>query len=246
MPTISSAQFLTILRPWGTVAEPTYKRMGQILDVEATDEVLWIGTGSARSVMWWAERFRTHIAGLDPDSGAVEAAERSARHMGMAGQISFQVAPPSDLPYEQSVFDLVTINVLSLLGQDYEAILREAGRVVRPMKPVVALVPSWLREPDEADARLLADRMGLNPQLVVEWKRWFREAGIVELTVEDAPVTTAWMEVGWLVLLPRSWRGAGWRGIRFILSPEFRVLHRLVQQRALGLSIIKGTRWPNE
>ena len=83
-------------------------------------------------------------------------------------------------------------------------------------------------------------------KLMLDGKRWFREAGIVELTVEDAPVTTAWMEVGWLVLLPRSWRVAGWRGIRFILSPEFRVLHRLVQQRSLGLSIIKGTRWPNE
>ncbi len=246
MPTISSAQFVTILRPWGAVAEPTYKRMGQLLDVEATDDVLWIGTGSARSVMWWAERFKTHIVGLDPDPAAVEGAEQSVRHTGMASQISFQVAPPSDLPYEQRVFDLVAINVLSLLGQDHEAILREAARVVRPMKPVVALVPSWLREPREADTRLLADRVGLNPQLVVEWKRWFREAGIVELTVEDAPVSTAWMEVGWLTLLLRSWRVARWRGIRFVLSPEFRVLHRLVLQRALGLSIIKGTRGPNE
>jgi len=246
MPSISSAQFLTILRPWGAVAEPTYKRLGQLLDVEAADEVLWIGTGSARSVMWWAERFKTHIAGVDPDPAAVESAEQSTRDAGMANQISFQVAPPCDLPYEESVFDLVAINVLSLLGQDYEAIVREAGRVVRPMKPVAALVPSWLREPAESDAQLVTEGIGLSPQLVVEWKRLFREAGIVDLTVEDAALGRGWMEVGWLGLLLRSWRVAKWRGVRFILSREFRVLHRLALQRVLGLSIIKGTRSPSE
>jgi len=47
-------------------------------------------------------------------------------------------------------------------------------------------------------------------------------------------------------LLRRGWRVAKWRGVRFILSPEFRVLHRLAQQRVLGLSIIKGTRSPSE
>ena len=246
MPLISSAQFLTILRPWGAIAEPTYKRLGQLLDVEAADEVLWIGTGSARSVMWWAERFKTHIVGLDSDPAAVEGAERSVRHAGMATQITFQVAPPSDLPYEERVFDFIAINVLSLLGQDYEAIVREAGRVVRPMKPVAALVPSWLREPTESDARLLAEGIGLSPQLVVEWKRMFREAGIVDLTVEDAALSKGWMETGWPGLLLRSWRVAKWRGVRFILSPEFRVLHRLALQRVLGLSIIKGTRSPSE
>ena len=246
MPTVSSAQFLTILRPWGAVAEPTYKRLRQLLDVESTDEVLWIGTGSARAVMWWAERFQTHVVGLDPDPVSVEAAEESARKAGMSEQIGFQVAPPSNLPYEASVFDLVAINALSLLGEDGQAMLREAGRVARPMRPVVAVVPCWVREPAESDRHMLSATLGLNPQLVVKWKQWFREAGIAELTVEDAATDVMWIETGWFGLLVRSWRVARWRGLRFILSPEFRVLRALVLKRVLGLSIIKGTRWPPE
>ena len=93
---------------------------------------------------------------------------------------------------------------------------------------------------------MLSASLGLNPQLVVKWKQWFREAGIAELTVEDAATDVMWIETGWFGLLVRSWRVARWRGLRFILSPEFRVLRALVLKRVLGLSIIKGTRWPPE
>jgi hypothetical protein len=196
--------------------------------------------------MWWAERIQTHVVGLDPDPVSVEAAEESARRAGMSEQIGFQVAPPSNLPYEASVFDLVAINALSLLGEDGQAMLREAGRVARPMRPVVAVVPCWVREPPESDRHMLSATLGLNPQLVVKWKQWFREAGIAELTVEDAATDAMWIETGWFGLLVRSWRVARWRGLRFILSPEFRVLRALVLKRVLGLSIIKGTRWPPE
>ncbi len=240
--TVSSAHFLTILRPWGAVSEPTYKRMGQLLDVDPGHEVLWIGTGSARSVMWWAERFKTHIVGLDPESDSVEVAEAAARAAGFANQIAFQVAPAHDLPYEEDVFDLVVINALSLLGHDYKAIIREAGRVARPGASVVALVPSWQREADPADAALLSQRLRFTPQLVVEWRRWFREGQIGDLAVEDVAPNSHWIETHFVGLIVRGWRVARWRGIRFVLSDGVRTLRQLVHQRVLGLSIIKGTR----
>jgi hypothetical protein len=112
------------------------------------------------------------------------------------------------------------------------------------MSTVMAVVPSWLSTPDPADAQQL-EALGLKPQLLVEWKSFFREAGVVELSVEDAAQDGGWISYGWLGLVVRGWRAAHWTGVRAVLGPEFRTLRRLAMKRVLGLSIIKGTRWPH-
>lgn len=242
---LSPADVLAVLQPWAETAEPIHRRLAQLVDVEPSQEVLWVGADSVRSVLWWAERVKTRIVGLDPDPDGVEFADRSARAAGLVELTTFQGAPVTDLPYEARVFDAVVVHMLSLLGSQSSAVIAEAARVARPMATVVALVPSWLRAADERTTRLL-ENIGIQPQLVVEWKASFREAGVVELMVEDAARDGRWMAYGWLGLLVRGWRAARWKGVRFVLSREFRVLRSLALHRVLGLSIIKGTRWPHE
>ena len=239
----SPAALLGVLQPWSEVAEPIHKRLARLVDVDPTHEVLWIGAGSGRSVLWWATRFNTRIIGLDPDADAADRADRAARVAGLPA--SFQSAPTTDLPFESQVFDVVVVDVLSLLGTDATVVLNEAGRVARPMATVVAIVPSWAGEPNSEDEGAVT-RLGIDPRLIVEWKAAFRDAGAVELTVEDAASDGGWMAYGWFGVLLRGWRGSRWKGMRLVLSREFRVLRALAAQRVLGLSIIKGTRWPHE
>ncbi|NIM50031.1 MAG: methyltransferase domain-containing protein [Gemmatimonadales bacterium] len=241
---LSPTGLLAILQPWADVAEPIHRRLAQLADAEPGQEVLWVGCGSGRSVLWWAERFRTHIEGVDPDHNAIEAAERASRRADLASLVTFQTATPDDLPHEAQVFDVTIANLLYLFGTDGARILQEAGRVARPMSTVMALVPSWLSTPDPEDARLLGS-LGLQPHLLVEWKSFFREAGIVELSVEDAALDGNWIAYGWIGLLIRGWRAARWVGVGMVLSREVRTLRSLARQRVLGLSIVKGTRWPH-
>jgi SAM-dependent methyltransferase len=239
---LSPTTLVAILQPWDGVHEPMQRRVAQLSEVAAGQEVLWVGCGAGAAALWWARKYRTHVAGVDPDPRAIEAADAAARGAGLAELATFQRADVADLPHEAQVFDIVVVNMIQLLGADGEAALREAARVARPMSTVIALVPSWLSTPDAADAGRLAG-FGLTPRLVVEWKGACREAGLVELVVEEAVRDGPWIATGRLGLLVRGWRAARWAGLGAVLSPELRALRALVLRRVLGLSIIKGRRW---
>jgi SAM-dependent methyltransferase len=163
----------------------------------------------------------------------------------MSKLATFQVADPADLPHEDKVFDTVVVHILHLPGSDGKQVLKEAGRVTRPMGTVVALVPSWSQTPEAKDVATLGG-LGLSPYLPVEWKSFCRDAGIVELSVEAAADEGGWLGCGRVKLLLRGWRAAGWSGVRTVLGREVRTLCRLARKRVIGFSVVKGTRWPHE
>ncbi|KPK03147.1 MAG: hypothetical protein AMS20_11385 [Gemmatimonas sp. SG8_28] len=121
----------------------------------------------------------------------------------------------------------------------------ELARVARPMSTVAALVPSWLSTPQPADAAAV-NALGIRPAVLMEWKSFFRSAGVVELAVEDAAADGGWIAPGRFGLLVRGWRAARSNGVRTVLGPETARLRSLAQRRVLGLTIVKGTRWQSE
>jgi ubiquinone/menaquinone biosynthesis C-methylase UbiE len=244
-PPLPASALLAILQPWADVAEPIHRRLAHLADAAAEHEVLWVGCGGGRSVLWWAKRFEAHTVGVDPDQAGIERGERRASASGLSKIATFQAAQPDDLPYEAKTFDVTLLNLLCLPGADGDGVVHEAARVARPMSTVLALVPTWQSTPTPQDIARLG-MFGLKPRLQVEWKAVFREASLVELAVEEAAQDGAWIAYGWLGLFLRGWRAAGWAGIRTILSTEFRALRALARRRVLGLAVVKGTRWPHE
>jgi len=241
---LSPARLMAVLQPWADVAEPIHRRLAHLVDAEAGQEVLWVGCGAGRSVLWWAKRYETHVQGIDSDPEAIESAERSSRAAGLGSLATFQTADPGDLPHEDKMFDVTIANLLCLCDIDGEKVVAELGRVARPMSTVAAVVPTWLSTPKPAEAKLL-ESTGLAPHLLMEWKGYLRSAGIVELAVEDAALDGKWIADGWIGLLVRGWRAARWAGVRTVMSRQFSTLRKLARRRVLGLSIVKGTRWPH-
>jgi hypothetical protein len=111
------------------------------------------------------------------------------------------------------------------------------------MTPVVAIVPTWLGTPSEPDTRQIA-RLGLSPYQLVEWKQVFRDAGLVELAVDDAALDGAWLVSGLTGAVARAWRASRWKGLKAVLSRPATVLRNLSRRRVLGLALVKGVRWP--
>lgn len=241
---ISTSTWLAILQPWPEVDQSIHQRLARLGDAAPGQDVLWVGCGSGRSVLWWADRFGGRVEGIDVDQAAIERGEAAARKAGLAGRVTFQVAEPTDLPHQDRVFDTVILHGLHLAGADPVGALREAVRVVRPLGTVMALMPAWLDTPDPDEAALLA-RIGVQPQLPVEWKSRLREAGVVELVIEEAAPDAGWIAYRWTGLLVRAWRAAGWVGLRTAVSPPVRAFRRLARSRQLGLSLLKGSRWPH-
>ncbi len=241
---LSRTTLLTVLQPWREIDEAIHRRLGYLTDPPEGQEVLWIGCGAGRSPLWWAERHGAHVHAIDADPDAIEQAERAARDAGLTHRVVFQMADPKNLPHESATFDLIVLNALYVDTSDPEAILREAARVARPMSGVVAIVPTWLGTPTDEDARQIA-RLGLTPHQLVEWKQCFRDAGFVELAVDDAALDGGWLVHGLARTLGRAWRAARWAGLVGVLSRPAVVLRHLSRRRVLGLCLVKGTRWPH-
>jgi SAM-dependent methyltransferase len=242
---LTRSVLLTALQPWTEVVEPIYKRVAELTDANSDGETVWIGCGSGRSVLWWTQRFDTMTHGLDPDPKAIEGAEERVRGTSLSGRVTFQQADPSNLPHEDQVFDTVIVHMLYLQCDDGEQILREAVRVVRPLGSVVVIAPSWLQTPKDSDARLI-ESLGFAPRVTMEWKGYLRDAGAVELTVEEAAKEGHWFAQGFFSLIIRGWHAAGWGGAWSMLRREIWALRRLTRKKILGLSIVKGARWPHK
>ena len=241
---LTPSVLLTVLQPWTDIVAPIYKRVAQMVDAEDWGETLWVGCGSGRSVLWWTQKYKSVTQGLDSDADAVESAESRVRGTDVAKLVTFQVADPSNLPHEDHVFDSVVVHTLYLRDVDMERVLQEAVRVLRPMGNVVVIAPSWLQTPRERDINLI-ESLGFYPRVAMEWKGHLRDAGAVDLIVEEAARDGVWFAPGLFSLVVRGWHAAGWIGSRAMLSQEVLALRRLVRKRVLGLSILKGSRWPH-
>jgi SAM-dependent methyltransferase len=172
--------------------------------------------------------------------------------------LTFEVAPLDDLPHETAVFDAVIAESAIAGAAAPERALAELVRVTKPLGPVVLLVPTWTSEIPHDDHEALVERLGLRPFMLVQWKQMAREAGLVDLTVQD------WSEGGasgraasspepvpaltWrqkMHIAGRAWRRRGWRAARGAVRRELELLDELSRDRALGFQVISGVKWPH-
>jgi hypothetical protein len=127
------------------------------------------------------------------------------------------------------------------------------------MGVVVLLEPTWSSELTGGAREMLVERLGLRPRMLVEWKQMLRDAGIVELQVQDwtsggparptgaskpvdeSPLT--WQQK--VQIVGRAWRRLGWREARGAVERETTLLRELSRERAIGFQLLKGVKWPH-
>ena len=243
---------------WRATGEELYREVAELLDVRPGQEVLVAGCGDGTSCEWLAARTGCAVTGVDPDPERIDAADERARELLEGGTplpLSFQHAALDDLPHETAVFDAVVGEPLLAAARDPARAVAELVRVVRPMGTVVLLQLTWSSELS-ADARaLLVEHVGMRPHLLVEWKQMLREAGVVELQVQDwtdeaadpgaegdAPQLT-WQQK--VQIVGRAWRRFGLREAFDALEREETLLRELSRERSVGFQVIRGVKWPH-
>lgn len=244
-----------VLGRWRAAGEELYREVAAILEVEPGQEILVSGCGDGTSCEWLAVRTKAAVTGVDSDAEDIEAADEHARERAPHLPLAYQQAPLDDLPHETAVFDAsVGEPVLAAAANPARAVA-ELVRVTKPMGVVVLLQLSW-GPGMSADARaLLVDRLGLRPHHVVEWKQMLRDAGVVDLQVQDwtdagdeAPGVGDSPQLTWqqkMQIVSRAWRRWGWREAREALEREETLLRELSRERALGFQLIRGVKWPH-
>ncbi len=235
-----------------------YRHVARMVELAPGAELVVVPCGDGATVEYLAELSGAAGAGADPDQAQVDRALASAREAHRETRLHYEHAPLEDLPYRDAVFDLAVGEIGLARARDAGAAVRELARVTKPLGTVVLIQLSWNRQLDPERRRLLVETLGLTPLLVVEWKQMLRDAGVVELTVED------WFDaarallapeplVGWLgelLALPgriarllRAWRRHGVGGARDARRRAHELRRLIQKERVLALSVIRGTRW---
>src|SRR5208283_2773013 len=256
---------LVVLGRWRITAEHLYREVARIIEAEGGLDVLVSGCGDGLTVEWLAARTQASVTGVDADRKQIERAEARVRGplaaRGNPANVSFQQAPLDDLPHEDEVFDAVVGEPAIAAARDPARAVAELVRVTKPMGVVILLELTWGSELSAAERELLVERLGLRPRLLVEWKRMLRDAGVVEIQVQDwtagepggestagaardavDAVRLTWAQK--VQIAARAWRmlDGGWRAARAAVEREMALLHELSDERAIGFQLIKGVK----
>jgi SAM-dependent methyltransferase len=253
---------MVVLGRWRATGEELYREVHRLTEAAPGREMIVSGCGDGVTAEWLVERTGASVTGVDADAERIEQAEARARSRPTPVPLTYQQAHLDDLPHETGVFDAAIGEPPLAAAADPARAVAELARVTKPMGAVVLLQPTWSSEISEQAREMLVDRLGLRPHLLVEWKQMLRDAGVVEIQVQDwttggpsggrtsgafravsdAPELT-WQEKAQIV--GRALRRSGWREARGAIERETALLRELSRERALGFQLIKGVKWPH-
>jgi ubiquinone/menaquinone biosynthesis C-methylase UbiE len=241
-----------------------YRQIAVLVGLPENDEIRSLidaPSGRGAVAQFFAERYEVEASGVDPDPDSVEIAEQRARDSGLASRLHFQSAPLDDLPYQDGVFDLAIGELGLARASDPHRAVAELARVTRPYGRVMLIALIWTRQTDEERRRILVQHLGAPPMMLVEWKQALRDALVVDLQVEDwsdqvFPFLVRGRTFSQLAELPttfdrlsilwRAWKRWGWRGLKGAWRREYQIRKLLGQERTIGVTLIKGTKWEDE
>ena len=252
----------TVLGRWSATGDDLYREVARIAEAAPEREILVSGCGVGTTAEWLAVRTGASVSGVDPMPDNIEIAEARARALLTPRALHYQQAPLDDLPHETAVFDVgIGELALSAAGDPGRAVT-ELARVTKPMGRVLLLQLAWSSEIPTPARQLVIERLELRPHLLVEWKQMLREAGVVDVQVQDwttgppggaGPVAAAasgqpaprltWRQK--VQIAGRAWRRRGWREARDAVERETSLLRELSHERALGLQLLYGVKGPH-
>jgi len=184
-----------------TVAKLTWKILDRV-PVPAGARVLDVGSGSGRLAADLAGQDPAReVVGIDVDTVLLDAARSYAAGRGL-GNVRFEPASVTALPFQDAAFDLVTCRFVLMHLPDPMAALAEMRRVCRPGGALVVIESDWggqLLSPctpgierfRELGAQV-ARQVGINPHQGRELSGLMRAAGLNDIEVTaHADVSTA-------------------------------------------------------
>ncbi len=236
-----------------------YRQIARMFELGPDQEFLVVPGCRGLAARFLVELTGAVGAAVDPDAELVAAATALAKEGGLGERLHYDQSPLTELPYQDAVFDF-TLGESDLSNADPAQAVAELARVTRPLGTVVLIQFVWLKKVTPERQEAIVRQLGVQPLLAMEWKQQLRAAGVVDLHTEDWSAAAATLRqpavlgplavfssvFGTLSVLPRAWRRWGWRGVVTALSMGRELRRLLVDEKVLGVSLIKGTRWEAE
>ena len=165
--------------------EGLYRQIALLTELQGEHLLLDAACGRGIGTEFLATHTGAEAYGLDPSPLLTAEAEQRVRAAGRDERIHFESGSLQDLPYRDGIFDVAIGGVGLAALVDPARAVRELARVTKAMGSVVLVQLIWTGNVDPSRKEELVQHLGARPLFLVEWKQLLRDAGVVELHVED-------------------------------------------------------------
>lgn len=170
------------LRPGGLVLT---QRALQLVGLGKNSQVLDIACGTGTTALFVAEEYHSSVIGIDVSPKMIAASQSRIQAAGLSQKASFVVGTAEELPFPDSVFDVVTCECAFTLF-DGKRVAEEMNRVLKPGgKALVTNI--FLREPviDQGQVLTTLAHCMATAKPLDEQVGFLQQAGFQNVCTED-------------------------------------------------------------
>jgi len=174
----------------------------ELCGVSGEKEILFVGCGTGYSACYVVRIHGCRVVGVDISEAMVSRARERAREMGLEGRVDFRVGDAYGLEFEDGAFDIVVTEFVTVFLDKGRA-LGEYARILRPGGYVGVNELYMSEHTPKEEAEIIAEAQALFEEAVglpiimptkSEWRKWFEEAGLVEVRIQEIGYTYSYSE----------------------------------------------------
>jgi arsenite methyltransferase len=109
----------------------TTKELARLCGIDEHSYVLEVGCGTGATARYLAQKQGCRVLGVDIRPSMVDQARDRAARARVEERVKFRVADATDLPFQDSTFDVVLVESVTTFVEDKAAAIREYARVLK-------------------------------------------------------------------------------------------------------------------
>jgi len=143
--------------------------------------VLDVGCGVGRTACYIAKKYGCKVVGIDITERMVQGSRERAKREDVEDKVKFQVADIQDLPFEDSLFDVVIGESVTAFPEDKQKAVSEYIRVTKQGGYVGINEATWMKIPPPELAEYFSHITGAKPETSDDWGGLLKGSGLEDL-----------------------------------------------------------------
>lgn len=123
------------------------KELSELCDIGPETYILDVGCGVGATACYIAKKMGSRVLGVDIRPTMIQRARERAARQHVEERVEFRVADATDLPFEDSSFDVILVESVTTFIEDKATAVQECARVLKPGGKVGLNEEIWHQTP---------------------------------------------------------------------------------------------------
>jgi len=162
------------------------RELVDLCHIDRDKYVLDVGCGTGKTACYIVKEYGCKVVGVDILERMIDRANERAKREGVEDRVEFRVADAQDLPFEDTLFDVVIGEFITGLLDDKQRGVNEYLKVTRPGGYIGFNEATWIKTPPPTElVKYLSRIFGVKGEIPTSdgWKELFIGAGLRDIVV---------------------------------------------------------------